>query len=141
MMIDLQFLPRPEPSRSTTARRHRMRCNVKACRKRFTLACSPEYFKRPIRCPACGSAKIRSVEAERARELKKRITCGCPFYPFPHQRASLPMCAFNIRRLQGIEPTEAELQAWEQTLDTKRTTDCTGGDSPTEADILAAIPF
>lgn len=128
-------------SRSTTRHRHRMRCRVTTCRARFTLRKAPELYVHQVRCPVCRSGNVRSVEAERRRELAARDTCWCRQYPFPHERGTLVMCPFHPDRLAGLAPTEEEQLQHEKTLGRSRTAWSFGGDEPTAEQQLAAVPF
>lgn len=127
-------------SRSTTATRHRMQCGKRQCRKRFTLPKHPKYLKDKPTCPKCLTDKVHSVEKHRRDELKKQNTHSCPAYPFPHRKGSLIMCSFHPRRLQGIEPTEQEIEEYEGTMSRDRTAFSFGTDVPTLKDLPEA-PF
>lgn len=104
---------------STTVKRHRMRCGVETCRQRFTLRRNPEEYVRAIKCPSCGDhLKVRSVEAERQRELVKQDTCSCGGYPFPHRKGSMRGCADHPRAIE--EFTQEEIHDYEACMRTPR---------------------
>jgi len=109
---------------TTTAKRHRMRCN--ACRRsakgdasaRFTLRRAPHLYVRAVRCPVCKSDDVVSIEAIRRRELAKQEPCECGVYPFKHRAGSLRFCAQNPR---ATEPeTEEDMYQYEACLRTAR---------------------
>lgn len=96
-----------------------MRCGVEKCRTRFTLKKAPHLYKRRIKCPTCGDYfKVRSVEAERQRELAKQDTCRCSAYPFPHRKGSMRMC--DHHRLRDVDITDDEYREYMYCLETPR---------------------
>lgn len=108
---------------STTYKRHRMRCGITKCRKRFTLRRHPSEYIRVIKCPACGdSTLVRHVEDERQRELAKRKRtgnhCFCNAYLFPHARGSLRACMHHP--LADVELTPQEELDYEAIMSTAR---------------------
>ena len=75
---------------STTAKRHRMRCRVKKCGKRFTLKKHPDLYQTDkCICPVCGG-KASSDEKNRRNEKAKQDLCDC--LPFPHERGTVAGC-------------------------------------------------
>lgn len=114
---------------SSTANRHRMRCN--ACRRRlrriygkdasarFTLKRHPLDYKREPKCPVCKSTDVASIEPIRARELASQARCYCSAYPFPHRYGSLRLCEGH--RLRDVEPDADEWRDYEACLATPRT--------------------
>lgn len=105
---------------STTARRHRMRCSRGAggCGRRFTLRQDPALYERAPGCPSCGSHRVHSVEAARAREIAAQERCRCGSYPFVHRQGSLRLCVHHPR---FDEPLTREEQAdYERCIGTPR---------------------
>lgn len=104
---------------STTRHRHRMRCGVEKCRHRFALSKHPVEYVRAVKRPACGDhLHVRSIEAERQRELAKQDRCLCSSYPFPHRKGSLRFCDYHP--LKAVEPTAQEWEEYEGCMSTPR---------------------
>lgn len=107
---------------STTRARERMRCNHRACRTRFTLKRKLDTYVRPVRCPACHSSKVSSVEGERRREMAARNArgelCRCAAYPFPHTAGSMRMCERHPQAEQN--PGDDEIEDYRACLETPR---------------------
>ncbi len=101
------------------ASRHRMRCSQgkNGCGARFTLRRKPHLYKRPIRCPHCGSTQVNDVEKARRAEQQRENTCHCHMYPFPHRAGTLRMC---IEHPNLDEPTADEIAHYESILATPR---------------------
>lgn len=128
----------------------RMRCGTgnNGCGRRFRIPRHPDSYRRSPKCPHCGSVFVRDVTEERMRENRRRATCRCRAYPFPHRRASLRMCHWFDDG--GLAPTRAEELAFEACLLTPRGSECSHDaeapdslafDSPGKAATSAEAPF
>jgi len=109
---------------SKTANRHRMRCYSCYYHKRgsgrFTLKRHPDLYVRMVKCPVCGTTNVKSVEADRRREMAASSTCDCNPYPFPHKSGTMRMCINHPLVLMGVDPTEEEISDYQGCLDTPR---------------------
>lgn len=75
---------------STTRYRHRVRCTRPSiCGHRMTFKKKP--IVADLSCPMCGG-NVRSVEADRKREMAKQDTCYCHGIPFIHKKGSILGC-------------------------------------------------
>lgn len=69
-----------------------VRCRNSTCRHRRVATVHPDDYKRPPKCPCCGSTKGWRIEL---RQYSKRDRCTCSGYPHPHQKASSKFCDHN----------------------------------------------
>jgi|GEM_PF-2046943 len=74
-------------SRQKTRRRTRYRVRCSCCEARRTLRRHPDHYQHPPRC-RCGSRRWRVDWFRTAGIEKRRYTCRCIGYPFPHRRGS-----------------------------------------------------
>ena len=88
----------------------RVQCRNNKCRTRDRIKKRLEEYKREKRCVVCGGP-LRSIEAERRRELAKQETCYCGPIPFPHREGSLRFCEHHP--LVDVEPTDEEWEDYE----------------------------
>lgn len=106
---------------SSTRSSHRFRCSAGAqgCNRYFRVSLKKLKTAPEVKCPHCGCDKVYDVEKWRRKNMDEQTKCNCAPIPFRHRRGSVRMCVHH--KLHGVEPTEAELEQYQQMIDTPRT--------------------
>lgn len=95
-----------------------VRCKVAACRHRRVIDRHPDEYKRPPKCPMCGSKNGWRIEN---RDYNKRNLCHCSSVVFPDGRSAPhqtthPLCDrhpqgfYNQAKLRGVADEDIPLE-------------------------------